>query len=91
MDDDILTFWAAPDSAMFPPPVIAKVRGGVSRALLERERWLGSGPPYIKIKGRVLYRKADILAWMEEIGVRPELLSLPRKSKAQPQHGTRTP
>jgi hypothetical protein len=90
MDDSLLIFWAAPDSAMFPPPVIAKVRN-VSRQLLERERWLASGPPYLKIRGRVLYQKGALLEWMEEVGTRPEQFTLPRKPKAQTQRGTATP
>jgi hypothetical protein len=51
--------------------VVAQVRN-VSVALLERERWLGTGPKYRKIRGRVLYRKADVLAWMDEVAEQPE-------------------
>jgi hypothetical protein len=51
--DPIILFWTAPDEALFPSPVIARVRA-VSVALLERERWQNSGPPYVKIGARVL-------------------------------------
>jgi hypothetical protein len=70
-NDAILRFWAAPNEALFPSDVIAKVRN-VSVALLERERGLNSGPPYRKIRGRVLYRKGDVLQWMEEVAEPPE-------------------
>jgi hypothetical protein len=66
MADDInpvLIFWQAPEAALFPTKIIAKVRC-VSEALLERERWAGTGPKSIKLGGRVLYRKSDVLAWI---------------------------
>ena len=59
-NDDLFTFWTAPDDALFATPVIALVRS-VSVALLERERSLGTGPKYCV---RVLYRKADVLEWI---------------------------
>ena len=59
-NDDLFTFWTAPDDALFATPVIALVRS-VSVALLERERLLGTGPKYLV---RVLYRKADVLEWI---------------------------
>jgi len=56
-NDDLFTFWRAPDDALFATPVIALVRS-VSVASLERERLLGTG------RVRVLYRKADVLEWI---------------------------
>jgi hypothetical protein len=80
MDDSLLCFWAAPPEALFPPRVIAKVRN-VSTSALERERWLAAGPPYLKVRGRVLYRKSDLLAWIDEVAERPvQELSLLHKS-----------
>lgn len=67
----ILVFWSAPDEALFAPEAVAKVRN-VSTSLLDRERWLGTGPQYRKVRGRVLYRKADVLAWMDEVSEQPE-------------------
>jgi predicted DNA-binding transcriptional regulator AlpA len=65
--DDILfaTFWAAPADALFASPTIAKVRS-VAVATLERERSMKAGPKYCKVGGRVLYRKADVLAWIQQ-------------------------
>jgi hypothetical protein len=58
-------FWTAPPEALFPAPYIAAARH-VSIALLERERWQDSGPKYIKIGSRVLYRKAVVLDWIKQ-------------------------
>ncbi len=38
-------------------------RLGVSCRMLERWRWTGVGPRFIKIEGRVKYRLADIEAY----------------------------
>ena len=38
-------------------------RWGISHRTLERWRWLGEGPPYLKIGGRVVYRLEDIEAF----------------------------
>jgi hypothetical protein len=35
-------------------------RWKISPRTLERWRWLGEGPQYLKLGGRVLYRVADI-------------------------------
>lgn len=55
-------FWAASPEALFPPKYIAAVRH-CSIALLERERWLGSGPKFLKTS-RILYRKSYVLDWI---------------------------
>lgn len=42
---------------------------GLSRAWLQRARWAGQGPPYIKVgdgkSGAVLYRRSALCAWLE--------------------------
>lgn len=38
-------------------------RWKISPRTLERWRWLGTGPDYHKIGGRVIYRLDDIEAW----------------------------
>lgn len=38
-------------------------RWSISPRTLERWRWLGQGPQYLKIGGRVVYRLADIEAY----------------------------
>ena len=39
------------------------LRWSISPRTLERWRWLGQGPAFLKIGGRVVYRLADIEAY----------------------------
>ncbi len=38
-------------------------RWGISPRTLERWRWIGEGPAYLKIGGRVVYRLEDVEAY----------------------------
>ena len=38
-------------------------RWGLSPRTLERWRWTGEGPAFLKVGGRVAYRLQDIEAW----------------------------
>ena len=38
-------------------------RWNISQRTLERWRWLGEGPAYLKIGGRVVYRLEDVEAF----------------------------
>ncbi|QLH42463.1 MAG: DNA-binding protein [Coxiellaceae bacterium] len=58
-------FWQAPLEALFDQKTIAAVRC-CSNSLLERERWAGDGIPYIKVKHKCLYRKADVVNWINQ-------------------------
>ena len=53
----------APDSALFSQETIAAIRS-CSIALIERERWLGTGIPFIKTGRLVRYRKQVIREWL---------------------------
>lgn len=37
---------------------------GMSIAWMQRSRWHGDGPPYIKIKHAVRYRMSDLETWV---------------------------
>jgi hypothetical protein len=41
-------------------------RWNISHRTLERWRWTGEGPQYIKIGGRVVYRLEDVEAYEQE-------------------------
>ena len=41
-------------------------RWNISPRTLERWRWIGEGPVYLKIGGRAIYRLVDIEAYEEE-------------------------
>ncbi len=53
----------APDSALFSQETVAAIRG-CSIALIERDRWIGTGVPFIKTGRLVRYRKKDICEWL---------------------------
>lgn len=57
-------FESAPDSALFSQMTIAAVRQ-CSIATIERDRWAGTGVPFIKIGRLVRYRKSVVRAWLE--------------------------
>jgi hypothetical protein len=63
--DLVKRFWDSPDEAYLTSPVVAAGRN-CSVAQLERERWQKTGPKYVKINSRVLYRKSDVLAWIQQ-------------------------
>ncbi|MGZ5054440.1 MAG: helix-turn-helix domain-containing protein [Methylobacter sp.] len=58
-------FYAAPDTSLFNQTIVAHVRD-CSTATMERDRWAGGGIPFIKIGRSVKYKKADVLAWLEQ-------------------------
>lgn len=58
-------FWAAQNEALLPRPVVA-AGIGYSVSWLEVKATHGGGPAMVKIGRRVMYRKADVLAWLEE-------------------------
>lgn len=64
--DIINHFWQAPNEALFKQTTLVQVLG-YSPEWFERQRWQGTGIPYIKLSHRsVVYRKADVLAWLEQ-------------------------
>lgn len=59
----IQNFWGAPDDALFGQETIAPVTNRNIKTL-ECDRWKNNGIPYRKCGGRVLYRKADVITWI---------------------------
>jgi predicted DNA-binding transcriptional regulator AlpA len=41
----------------------------LSKSWFANSRWKKTGPPYVKIGTRVLYRRAELLAWAERHAV----------------------
>lgn len=58
-------FESAPHSTLFSQQTIAAVLS-CSTQLLERNRWAGGGVPYLKIGRKVLYRKSDVLNFLQQ-------------------------
>lgn len=42
-------------------------RWGISHRTLERWRWTGEGPKFVKLGGRVVYRLSDIEEYEQEM------------------------
>ena len=59
----LVDFEQAPDTALFNQQTIAAVRD-CSTATLERDRWAGSGIPFLKFGRSVKYRKSEVLTWL---------------------------
>lgn len=57
-------FWTSAIEAFFGQESIAPVTNK-SIKTLECDRWRGIGIPYRKVGGRVLYRKTDVVSWLE--------------------------
>ncbi len=58
-------FESAPDSMLFNQNTLAAILD-CSTQLLERNRWAGQGVPYLKIGRKVLYRKSDVLVFLQQ-------------------------
>ena len=58
-------FESAPGAMLFNQNTLAAVLD-CSTQLLERNRWVGEGVPYIKIGRKVLYRKSDVLEFLQQ-------------------------
>jgi hypothetical protein len=41
---------------------------GMSVKWVENKAWLGGGPPFVKVGGKCLYRKKDVLQWLSQHG-----------------------
>lgn len=64
-------FYALPPEA-FVDRQTAAAAPYLSLASLEAMAIKGGGPPYIRVGRRALYKKADLLAWMERTGRKVE-------------------
>jgi len=54
---------------------------GLAVATLAKMRCMGGGPPFVKAGRRVLYRRSDLIAWLNARRVRntTEAQSVPRR------------
>lgn len=59
----VTQFWVAPDEALFGQSVVAPVLDK-SQAWCERARICGGGPRFIKLGRNVVYRKSDVVVWV---------------------------
>jgi hypothetical protein len=61
-------FWNAPLEARFGEDTVAAVTQRNVKTL-QCYRWKRSGIPFAKVLGRVLYRKSDVVDWLNSFGV----------------------
>ena len=54
---------------------------GLSVRTMHHRRWMGQPPPYIKFKGRIMYRKEDLDAFNAEIADKPDYFKIKEKKK----------
>ncbi len=57
-------FWISPLEALFSEETISLIAKR-SIKTLQCDRWRGRGIPYRKCSGKILYRKSDVIAWIE--------------------------
>ena len=62
-------FYSLPDEAYVDRETAGAV-ARVSLASMEKYAIKGGGPPYTRVGRRALYRKSDVLAWIEKRGRR---------------------
>jgi hypothetical protein len=63
--DLIQEYESAPDWVLFSQETVAAIRD-CSLATMERDRWIGSGVPFIKMGHLVRYRKSEIRTWLDQ-------------------------
>lgn len=65
----IADFWQSPPDALFPRATVANVLGK-SVSWLERVALAGDGPAFCRLGRHVMYRKADVLDYIERTATR---------------------
>jgi hypothetical protein len=61
----IQEYECAPEWVLFNQDTVAAIRN-CSLATIERDRWAGTGIPFIKMGRLVRYRKSDISEWLQQ-------------------------
>lgn len=80
-----LLFSLAPEDSDHPPERVAAYIGG-SSGTLSNLRNLGGGPKFRRVGGRILYRKRDVMAWIEANPTVTSLTELSRLREEQSRH-----
>ena len=56
---------AGPDDRLLTPTQLGE-KLSKSRSTLQRQRSLGTGPPYLRVNGSILYRESDVNRWLNK-------------------------
>lgn len=54
-----------------------------SRSWFQRARWAGNSPPYIKVRGRVMYPLNELDKWFASYGLRTSTSAISAKKEAE--------
>jgi hypothetical protein len=54
-----------------------------SRSWFQRARWAGNSPPYLKVRGRVMYPLDELDKWFTSYGLRTSTSAAPVKKGAE--------
>ncbi len=65
MSDLVEVFWAAPDVVLLLPQFVAAALYH-SESWLEKNRQDQDPIPFVRVGGKVLYRKGDVVRWLTE-------------------------
>jgi len=74
-------FAALPDTALVDEVAVAAVSAAPLKTV-QRLRWSGGGPPFVKMGRRVLYRVADVRAWLAARSAGPFLHTAAARANA---------
>ncbi len=64
-----LTTGELPD--LLTPAQLAELLGGLSTGTLRNWRWKGRGPSYVKVAGRIRYRRSSVSEWLARQEIDP--------------------
>lgn len=64
-DEKAKEFWEADPQSLFNQNVVALV-SGISISTLEKDRYFGRGIPFRKSSGRIVYKKSDVVKFLED-------------------------
>lgn len=62
--ESVKVFWSSPPEAFFKQETIALIANCAIKTL-ESDRWKGGGIPFRKINGRILYKKSEVVNWLD--------------------------
>ena len=60
----IRIFWESHPESLFSEKTVALIRN-LSPSTIQKERWGRKGPKYVKVEGKILYKKSDVIEFIE--------------------------
>jgi hypothetical protein len=63
-EEMIRIFWEAHPDSFFSEKTVALIRN-LATSTIQKERWDKSGPKFVKVLGKVLYKKSDVIDFID--------------------------